>query len=474
MRGKTLVKNTLVFGIILLFIVSAVGPMVIGYESDAVIDIEITERTEPESTIASNQMDSSWPMYQHDVANTGFSSSPFPDSLNLSYNLTYSEIINSTFLSPYSSPIVANGKIFIAGRGAESDIFALHENNGSLIWKKNFHLNETSTVFVFPNSPAVSNGKVFICFGSLFSFPPQSKIFALDENTGEIIWESSIFTNSVYTSVTVSNNKVIVGGHFTSFLPISRLCVFDADNGDLIWSKTMIGYYESTPVVSDTTVFAVTSCKSPMTIRMITPLISSRARIYAFDLNDGSKKWYTRIQGHVIISSPVISSEGLLIPSNIIKGLSKWDRMVTVLDVNSGNEIWHYQIKENASDSAWPTSISTPSVAYGKIFINDVKGLIIALDAESGDMIWEREIIEDITPSISGTIPPVIADHKVITSYYDVNDLSNKNWICMFNVSDGEKIWSIEFDALDGDITQLTVANGKLFVNTRTGLYVYS
>ena len=146
-----------------------------------------------------------WPMYQHDSANTGFSSSPFPDSLNLSYNLNYSEITNSTFLSPYSSPIVANGKIFIAGRGAETDIFALDENNGSLIWKKSLPLNEKSPVFIFPNSPVVSNGKVFICFGSIFSFPPQSKIFALDENTGEIIWESYILTTSGYPSVTVSN-----------------------------------------------------------------------------------------------------------------------------------------------------------------------------------------------------------------------------------------------------------------------------
>ena len=41
-------------------------------------------------------MDSAWPMYQHDAANTGFSLSPFPDSLNLSYNLTY-ELVRELF-----------------------------------------------------------------------------------------------------------------------------------------------------------------------------------------------------------------------------------------------------------------------------------------------------------------------------------------------------------------------------------------
>ena len=438
--------------------------------------VELEEIEQPIQTYGTS-MGSEWPMYQHDAANTGFSESSLPDSLNLSWNRSYSEITNASFMSPYSSPIIANGKIFIAGRTTEADIFALNENNGSLIWKKNLNLNEKSTYFSYPNSPAVLNGKVFICFGSLFSFPPKSKIFALDENTGDIIWESSFYTQSFYTSVTVSDNKVVVGGHFTNIFPISRLHVFDANNGDLIWSKTMLGYYESTPIISDNTVFVATSCKSPMTIRMTAPLFSGRTRIYVFDFNDGSKKWDTRIQGHVIISSPVISDGKLIIPSNIFKELLQMNRRITSLDVQTGEEQWHYQRNENRLNSAWPTSISTPSVAYGKIFINDVKGLIIALDRDTGDLIWEREIIEDISsPSTAGIIPPVIVDGKVISTYVDTFSVPIKNWICMFNMSNGEKIWSVDFDSdiLPDSIHQLTVANEKLFVHSQTGLYVYS
>lgn len=420
-----------------------------------------------------------WSMYQHDTENTGFSPSPFPDSLNLSYNITYSDIINYNLRSFQSSPIVANGKIFIAGGGwkFETDIIALDENNGSLIWETDLPLNYSSTPFINTNSPVVSNGKVFTCYGSLFSFPPQSRIFALNENTGEIIWEKRFFTSSSYPSITVSDDKVIVGGHFTNLLPISRLYVFDTDNGDLIWCKTMLGYYESTPVVLNNTVFTATSCKTPVTIGFNAPLFSGRSRVYAFDLNDGSKIWSTRIKGHVILSSPVVSNGKLFVPSTNIIGLFIWNHRVTSLDVDTGEKIWHYQIMQNAYNSCWPASISTPSVAYGKIFVNDASGFIIALDEVTGDMLWESEILEEIdVPSTCSSIPPVVADYKVITASYEVDSMLNaKSEICMFNVNSGEKIWSVDFEVSEGAILcPFALANGKLFVNTDSSIYVYS
>ncbi len=282
--GGIVLKKGISIGIIALFIVSTVSPMVIGFKSDAVnCDVVIAEMVEPESKVTSGPMDSSWPMYQHDAANTGFSSSSFPDSLNLSYNLTYSEIINSTFVSFQPSPIVANGKIFIAGSGANTDIIALGENNGSLIWKTRLPL-----VFFMANinSPVVSNGKVFVCYGSLFCFPPLSIIFALDENTGEIIWEKNILAiSSSYSSITFSNDKIIVGGHFTNILPISQIYVFDANNGSLIWKNKMRGYFESTPVVSNNTVFTTTSSKTPMTFGFNAPLFSDLFNYPKFDQN---------------------------------------------------------------------------------------------------------------------------------------------------------------------------------------------
>lgn len=418
---------------------------------------------------------SEWSMYQHDTENSGFSSSLFPNSLNITYNLTYKEIINSTFFSPHSSPIVSNSKIFIAGSGKEADIIVLDENDCSLIWKKKIISNDSSTIYPFINSPVVSNGKIFVCYGSFMNFPPQSRIFALNENTGDVIWGKRIFTCSSYPSITISNDKLIIGGHFTNFIPISFLYVFDADNGDLIWRKTMRGFFESTPVVSNNTVFTATSCKSPLTLGLNIPIFSRRARVYAFDLNDGSKKWMTRVKGHVIFSSPSVSNGKLLVPSNIM-GLYRWNRRVTSLNIETGKEIWNYQIKYDIMNSSWPTSISTPSVAYGKIFITDASGFIIALDEGTGEMLWKSEIIEEIKgPSSCSSVPPVIADNKVIVTSFEISKGFAKNKICMFNTSDGRNIWNFELHFSEGRImAPFSIANGKLFVNTDNRIYVYN
>jgi len=418
-----------------------------------------------------------WPMYQHDAANTGFSPSSLPDSLNLSYNKSYGDVMINAW--PFqSAPIVANGKIFISAGGLKIgiDVIALDENNGNLIWQIDLPLNYSSTIFPFYQTPVVSEGKLFVCYGSVFSFPPMSKIFALDENTGEIIWENTIFTSSGYSSLTISDGKVIIGGHFTNIIPISRLYAFDINNGELIWRKTMIGFIESTPAISDNVVFAVTSSKSPMKVTTGFPLpFSGRSRVYAFDLNTGDRIWKTRVKGHTIISSPAVSNGKLLVPSTIISE-DNWNRRLTSLDAMTGEEIWYYHIEQIGLYSAWPTSISTPAVAYGKIFFNDASGLIIALDEETGELLWESEIIEEVdAPSSCSWVPPVIADHKVITTSHEGDMNQTKDEICMFNVSNGEKIWSEDLDYFDWWIASpLTIANGKLFVNTYESVLVYN
>ncbi len=65
-------KHIIPILVIILFIVSAVSPMVIGFESDAVdCDVVIAEIAEPESTELSGPMDSPWPMKCHDSHHTG-------------------------------------------------------------------------------------------------------------------------------------------------------------------------------------------------------------------------------------------------------------------------------------------------------------------------------------------------------------------------------------------------------------------
>jgi putative pyrroloquinoline-quinone-binding quinoprotein len=59
------IKISLAIGIVFLFIVSSTIPMVIGYETETVIE------GEPPTLVSDGPMDSAWPMFGHDARHTG-------------------------------------------------------------------------------------------------------------------------------------------------------------------------------------------------------------------------------------------------------------------------------------------------------------------------------------------------------------------------------------------------------------------
>lgn len=428
------------------------------------------------NNITSSSTSYDWPMYQHDASHTGTSMASFPNSVNQIWNKSYSDIIWA-IIRHFSSPIVANGKVFIyGGSGEEAIICAYDENNGSQIWRREIHLPPLSRRFQLSglNSPAYSNGKLFVSIGQgtslggLFVHRCWSRLLALDENTGVIIWEKTFLGSSAYCSVTVAEGKVIVGGHLTFQLPLSMIYVYDETNGKLLWRRNILGFLESTPVASAGKVFVATSTGRLSPIFYYPAFYSTLgSRVYAFNINTGDRLWMKHIEGYVSFSSPAARNGKLFIPSNIIVNKNRCDRKIYALDQETGKEIWYHDIKQKYSYNL-PTSISTPSLAYGKVFVVDADGWIYALDEDSGDPVWKREIVENFSSYLlwaNPVISPVVVDGKVIAQAQRETYPVVRTYICMFNESNGELLWDkrIYHDPLCTG--PFAVANGKLFIN---------
>ena len=69
-------KHLLVIGIIFLFFISSVTQIAYG----ANMHISTKEESQITESIFDSPVDSAWPMYQHDSANTGYSQALFPES----------------------------------------------------------------------------------------------------------------------------------------------------------------------------------------------------------------------------------------------------------------------------------------------------------------------------------------------------------------------------------------------------------
>jgi len=109
---------------------------------------------------------SDWPMFHHDLRHTGYTTEKVSDELEL----LWSYETGSCHDYYYSSPAVADGKVFVGSY--DGKIYCLDEDDGSLIWS---YLTGDDV----DSSPAVADGKVFV--GS-----NDHNIYCLDEMNPEL------------------------------------------------------------------------------------------------------------------------------------------------------------------------------------------------------------------------------------------------------------------------------------------------
>ena len=126
-----------------------------------------------------------WPMFRHDPQHSGFSTSDAPVTNNVLWKYKTGNRV-------HSSPAVADGKLYICC----VSVYCLDANTGDYIW--NYTTGESVS-----SSPAVVNGKVYI--GS-----DDFKVYCLDGNTGDYIWSYKT-EHEVESSPAVADGRVYIG-----------------------------------------------------------------------------------------------------------------------------------------------------------------------------------------------------------------------------------------------------------------------
>lgn len=179
-----------------------------------------------------------WPMFNHDLAHTGYSTSTVPMTNQTLWTFTTGGAVES-------SPAVVNGIVYVGSD--DGCVYALNAANGALIWNY-------STGGPVQSSPAVVDGVVYV--GGFHSHA----IFALNAYTGALIWSSP--TDSVYpdeiSSTAVANGLVYVdidnngvGG---------ELDALNASTGNLVWKYAPgNAYMPSSPTIFGGMVYIGTS-----------------------------------------------------------------------------------------------------------------------------------------------------------------------------------------------------------------------
>ncbi len=328
-----------------------------------------------------------------------------------------------------SGPAVGNGRVFLTTEDGRT--LALDQASGEVIWEYESGLPSTST-------PAVAGG--LVVFGAR-----PGQVFALDENSGELRWFADL-DSAIVASPIVEDGRVYLGA------ADNHLYALDAATGNELWRFLADNWVTSQVAQFGDTVVVTTSGK----------------KAYILDAKTGRQRFvYDTGVVRNLYGSAAILDDIAYIPSH--RG------MLWAVERNTSYQpleqrFWTARVKMAVwwslfsppvqKGTVWVSSLGgrvvrSPAAAHDRIFASVQDGRVVGLDANTGELDWETNLGDRITTS------PTVAGGSVL-----VGTQSGK--VAAMNAESGMLEW--DFQLADSAISgRPIVSNGMVLVPSRDG-----
>jgi outer membrane protein assembly factor BamB len=317
-------------------------------------------------------------------------------------------------------PIVSNGKVYTLDREGRVTAFAV--SSGNAVWKASLKPDEEKAEVGYGGGLAADGGRIFASTGF-------GRVVALDAENGKPLWNKALGV-PIRTSPTAINGKVFVVNSE------SQLYALNAETGDELWSSR--GLPEGASLLSNV---------SPAAAGNMLVVSFPSGEVTAVDMANGQTKWTDSVSGGAISNSlsnigdaarPVIdgdivfasSSSGRMIATALKTGERVWSKDIragqtpwvagdTVFVVDTGGHA--YALARKTGKTRWVASLpddklwSGPVLAGGKLWAVSSKGVLVGLDARTG------EASSKVALDNAVYIPPVVASGRM----YVLTDKAN-------------------------------------------------
>ncbi len=307
----------------------------------------------------------------------------------------------------YSSPVVYNGKVYV---GDDEGYMSCLSDYGAHYWK----FKTGNRIF---GVPAVAQG--ILVFGST-----DNNVYGLDAVSGKLIWKYE--TNSpVMGGVLIDNDIAYMGGSDHRFYGLNL------KDGQIKWVfSKIVGYVETRPLMyANKVIFGAWD-----------------NNMYALDKYTGELKWkwdggLTRMHFSPAAVWPVAAHGKIFFTAP--------DRVMTALDAETGETVWRtkqsmvretialsedesriysktmqdsvvcYSALGNVPQRIWATNVgygydhapSMPVEKDGVVYGSTKNGIIFALDAYSGKLLWKHKVGN----SLINTVVPLNGKECIFT-----------------------------------------------------------
>ncbi len=341
-------------------------------------------------------------------------------------------------------PVVAGGKIFVLD--SEAHVFAFDANSGAPLWHVNLAPKGESN---FWNSASLGmigqdmtikaskgfGGGTAVDGGRLFVTTGFGDVFALDPQTGKTIWKTNLGV-PIVNAPTANGGRIFVSSEDNHFVALAE------NDGRRLWDHQAItetaGILESTSaaVAGDFVIAPYTS-----------------GELYALAVQNGRPAWNDMLNasGTVTALSELDDIAGRpVVDRDMVFAISHSGVMVAI-NLNSGDRVWSRDIG----------GIQTPWAAGDFVYVVSLQGQLLCLQRKDGRVKWIHQLQHWEDPdSKSGPIVwsgPVLVSNRLIL-------VSSMGTAVSVSPYTGELLGRT--DIPDGTYIAPVVANGILYLYT--------
>jgi outer membrane protein assembly factor BamB len=284
----------------------------------------------------------------------------------------------------------------------------------------------------------------------LFFVDNNGRAFALNADTGKILWKREIATKNA-TSPAYSKGRLFV----TNLEPGQALSL-DAVTGKTIWKRSLPGRSESSPMVIGNKVFFGCEC----------------GELFAVNAKNGRTKWSTQLGGE--IKAAPAYQKGILF-------VGDYSGTMSAVRARNGEIKWQSDSLGLELNRAGPF-YSTPAVAFGRVYSGNNDSRVYSFDAETGELAWTYStgsyVYSGTAVADTKSTPPTVYVGSIDGNIYALDAQTGEaRWIesaqgpVIGSLSViGNIVYVAEFE--DTTITGFKLKGGKKAFEYHTGAYM--
>lgn len=325
-------------------------------------------------------------------------------------------------------PIAAYNNVYSASRAG--DVIAFDDKTGKTLWQIDLSDISKERSFWDSRSPALLAGGPIAGSDKIFIGSENGKVYALDAQTGVLVWEASI-KGEVISAPAVNSGVVVVNS------ASGVMKAFNAESGEEIWQ-----------VEQDVPALTLRGISSPVIASGGVLVGTAKGGIDVYLLDKGQQGWSTEI-GEATGSTElerVIDVDSLpVVFGDKIYAVSSRGNLAAI-ELKSGRILWKRQY----------SSYRQIAIYRNTIFLTNLRGHVYAIDRVNGIERWSNLTLAN--RNVTG--PALIDDYIVVGDF--------EGYLHWLNLETGEIVARHEVDG-SGIHSTPTVVNNILYTQSRDG-----